>query len=101
MTLLALVLIAGATARVTRLVTTDRVTRAPREALLRALLGRNEKSLVAYLVVCDWCVSVYTGAAVAGAWWAWGENLWYQAVCVALTASYVTGILASATETGD
>jgi len=90
--LLMVVVMALATARVTRLVTRDRILAAPRRAILRAL---PDDSLLAYLVVCDLCVSVYTGAlaAVYGAaagWWSWED-----AVFVALAYSYVTGWLAS------
>ena len=81
-----------ATARITRLITTDRITLAPRAWLLRRL---PEEGLLSYLIVCDWCVSVYVGAAVAGAWSAWGETMWFIAPAVALSASYAAGWLAS------
>lgn len=98
MTAVMLVLTVLATARLTRLVTSDKLTGRPREAVLRWLVGRDPESLLAYLLVCDWCASMYTGAVVAGAWWAWGETIWFTAVTLALTASYVTGFLASKTE---
>jgi hypothetical protein len=90
--LLIVVVMALATARVTRLITRDRVFDAPRNAVLRAL---PDGHLLAYLVVCDWCVSIYTGtlAAVGGAyvgWWSWAV-----VPAVALAFSYVTGWLAS------
>ena len=90
--LLIVVVMALATARVTRIVTRDRILRAPRNAVLRAL---PDGHLLAYLVVCDWCVSVYTGAlaAVYGAWADWWP--WDAALPVALAFSYVTGYLAS------
>lgn len=105
MTLLALLLIAGATARLTRLVTSDAITRTPREWAVRRLVPGERTSgfrfELAYLIMCSWCMSIWVGAAVAGTWWAWGGSMWYQAVCAALTASHITGTLASATETGD
>lgn len=83
-----------ATARLTRLVTTDRILLTPRAWAISRL---DPQSLAAYLVVCDWCVSVYAGAAVAGALWAWpGPSLW---VCAALSFSYVSGLLARGEET--
>ncbi|MFD3535229.1 hypothetical protein [Streptomyces sp. NPDC058664] len=90
--LLMVVVMALATARVTRLVTRDRILDAPRRAVLRALPDDN---LLAYLVVCDWCVSVYTGAAAAavGAWAGWWSWAWVPALLLAF--SYVTGWLAS------
>lgn len=92
MNLILFAVAALAVARLTRLVTTDRITEAPRNWALARL---PDGHLLAYLVVCNWCVSVYTGAAVAaaGAWagaWSWG---W--APPVALAFSYVAGWLAS------
>lgn len=90
--LVLMVVMALATARVTRLVTRDRILDAPRRVVLRAL---PDDSLLAYLMVCDWCVSVYTGAlaAVGGAWAGWWD--WWAAPAFALAFSYVTGWLAS------
>lgn len=92
MDLVTLTLAALVTARVTRLITQDRITDAPRVALLRKL---DEESLLAYLIVCDWCASFYVGMAVAagGAWqglWSWDVAPW-----LALAFSYVAGFLAS------
>ena len=92
MDLVTLTLTALATARITRLITTDRITEAPRNALIRRL---DPEGLMAYLVVCDWCASVYVGAAVAGAWWAWGDTMAFTAATAALAYSYVAGFLAS------
>ena len=89
---LTLLLAALATARLTRMVTTDRITQAPRHALLRRL---DPKGLPAYLVVCDWCASVYLGAGVAAAWWAWGDTRWFAAATAALAFSHTAGYLAS------
>lgn len=85
-----------ATARLTRLVTTDRIFLAPRAWLLRKMIRRYGKdSLPPYLLTCDWCVSVYTGAGVAAAWVLAGETLWFQAPVAALALSYAAGFLAS------
>ena len=81
-----------ATARVTRLITTDRITQAPRRWLIRRL---PEHGLAAYLIVCDWCASVYVGAGVGAAWWAWGDTEVFTAACLALAGSYAAGWLAS------
>jgi hypothetical protein len=89
-TITLLLLGALATARLTRLITTDRITQAPRNALLRRLDG---DGLLAYLVVCDWCVSVYTGAAVAAVA-AWGPH-WSAWILAALAFSYAAGWLAA------
>lgn len=92
MDLVTLALAALATARITRFITTDRITEAPRNALIRRL---DPNGLLAYLVVCDWCASVYAGAAVAGAWWLWGTTMAFTAATAALAFSYIAGYLAS------
>jgi hypothetical protein len=92
MDIITAVLAALATARLTRLVTSDRITQGPRFWALRKL---PEHGLVAYLITCDWCASVYAGAGVAGAWWAWGHTAAYTAVTAALAFSYCAGFLAS------
>lgn len=88
---LTLVLTLLAVARVTRLINADRITEAPRNALVRRL---DPEGLAAYMVFCPWCVSVYTGAAGAAAWWAWGETRVFTAAVAALAASHVAGLLA-------
>jgi hypothetical protein len=80
-----------AVARVTRLINSDRITEAPRNAVLKRL---DPEGLAAYLVVCPWCVSVYVGAAGGAAWWAWGDTLIFTASVLALAASHVAGLLA-------
>ena len=92
MTFVYFLLAALATARITRLITTDRITQAPRNWVLRRL---NAESLWAYLMVCDWCTSVYVGAGVAAAGAALGWWSWTLAVPAALAFSYSAGYLAS------
>lgn len=98
-----LVLTILAVARVTRLITTDVLFEGWRNATVARLMA-DESSLlrtkIAYLIVCDWCASVYVGAAAAGAYWAWGETMPYMVICLALAASYATGFLASVKEGG-
>lgn len=99
---LSLVLMTLAVARVTRLITVDVLFDEPRTWLVQKLInpGHAEgfRTKIAYLIVCDWCVSVYVGAAGAGAWYAWGETMPFMAITAALAASYVTGFLASTQE---
>jgi len=92
MDLITLLLGALATARITRLITLDRLTKAPRAWITRRL---PDDSLLAYLVHCGWCVSVYIGAGVAavGAWA--GAWTWVGVLPAALAFSYVAGWLAS------
>lgn len=105
MTTLGAVLMILAVARVTRLITTDVLFDEPRNWVVRKLISpgraRVLRDKLAYLIMCDWCSSMYVGAAGAGAWYAWGETLPFMAVCAALAASYVTGFLASVTERGE
>lgn len=89
MTVLELVLIVGAVARLTRLLQTDTILDRPR-ARVRTWLGDWK---VAELLWCPWCLSVWLGALVAVSWWAWGTGRWWLAVMVALTASMATGLL--------
>lgn len=91
-TMLLLILGALATARITRLITTDRITEGPRNWVIRKL---DPNSLTAYLIVCDWCSSVYVGAGVAAAGAALGWWSWSVAIPAALAFSYIAGYLAS------
>lgn len=88
---LTLVLTVLAVARVTRLVNADRITEGPRNAIVRRL---DPDGLMAYMVFCPWCVSVYTGAGAGAAWWAWGDTRIFTAAVLALAASHVAGVLA-------
>lgn len=108
---ISLVVYALAVARVTRLVNADRITKAPRDAVLRALWLRAyrrlgpapseaeveavEKPLLVYLIECPWCVSIYVGAGAAGLLAAFGpgsSGLFWPALALAL--SQATGLLA-------
>lgn len=91
MDLITLTVAALVTARITRLVTTDRITQAPRGWALRRL---SSESLAAYLIVCDWCASFYVGLAVAAAGWTYGLWDWQWIVPLGLAFSYVAGWLA-------
>ena len=92
--MISLALGALVTARLTRFVTTDRVFLAPRAWFIKKL---DRESLTAYLIVCDWCVSVYAGAAVAATQWSLGVLDWRTAAFAALAYSYVAGWLAERT----
>ena len=94
-----------AVARVTRFITTDALFDTPRRWAVQKLIdpgrARAARDKIAYLIVCDWCSSVYVGAGAAGAYWTWGETMPYMVICLALAASYATGLLASLTNGGD
>lgn len=104
MTLLDFVLLLLATARVTRFITTDVLFETPRNVLITRLVkesGHQVRDKIAYLIVCDWCASVYVGAALMGAWHYWGESMWFMMTTAALSMSYGAGYLASADRAGD
>jgi len=92
MDILTLLVAALATARLTRLVTRDQITHPVRRWVLARI---DLHGWLAYLLTCDWCVSVWVGGAgaAAGAWV--GSWSWWHAPAVALAFSYVAGWLAS------
>lgn len=81
-------------ARVTRLVARDVLLEKPRARILTYLTDR-DRTMLAYLLVCPWCLSMYVGAAGAAGWALWGGAKLYLCVTAALAFSYVTGVLAS------
>lgn len=109
-----------AVARITRLIVADRVLERPRRAVIlsawrrahpwvlkepenqqaRHLAGvmstyADNPPMLAYLVVCPWCVSIWVGGAVAPLALAWGTRTWMLAPALALAFSHVTGFLAT------
>lgn len=88
------VLTLAAVARVTRLLTDDAILGVPRRWLIRRA---GEDSLLAYLAVCPWCVSVWTGAAasVLATPYVWPGGPWWGYPATALALSYGTGMLSN------
>lgn len=80
-----------ATARVTRLVNADTILDGPRAWITRRL---GSGHTLVYFVQCPWCVSIWAGAAVAAATYAWHAYGAVQVLLLLLAASYVTGSLA-------
>lgn len=95
------VVYALAVARLTKLVNSDRVTKAPRDALVKRL---PEGSIWAYFVFCPWCVSMWVSAVAAPlTWWFGGletpgVSAWLSVPALALAYSAVTGYLAQFAE---
>lgn len=96
-----------AVARVTRLITADKLTEVPRDRLTDAAWRRRyggqwaaaradkaDEPLPAYLLTCPWCASMYVAAAAAPLAWFWGSSPWLLVPALALAFSYVTGFLA-------
>lgn len=112
-------LVSLATYRATRLITRDAVPliAVPREAFVqrwgtyadastpeekRTSIGGKRTNLLmrslAYLWECDWCASVWVASGLTYAAWRFtelGNEHWLVSVFVALTASGVTGFVAS------
>lgn len=107
--ILCLALLLPATARVTRLVTTDKMPLLayPRDAFVRrwgvyedstgderrtAIGGKRTNwvmASLAYLWECSWCASIWVGAGLAYLTYAWPQvTVW---ILAALVASYFTG----------
>lgn len=89
MTWLDLAVVVLATARLTRLVTSDYLTDPPRVWLQRRLPEK-----LAYLLGCPWCASVWVAAPVAWVVVEHGHRTWVLVPLVALGASHLTGLAA-------
>jgi len=77
------IVLALATFRLTRLVTTDAITERARDWV--AAKG----PMRAYLVHCDWCISIYAGSLVLGLY------MISPVAILVLALSAVTGIIAA------
>jgi hypothetical protein len=80
----------GAVVRLSRLVTADKITESIRERLTQRW---GEDSLKAYLISCDYCVSIYVAPVVATVAVYWGDNRVVIIGLLALTASFIAGII--------
>lgn len=87
--------------RLTLLVTADELTAPPRDWLVERLERDGRDSKVAYLIQCPWCASVWIGFAVAWTGWQYGDRAWWFIPAWALSASAVTGFLATFAKPGD
>lgn len=56
--------------------------------------GAEPKPLSVYMLTCPWCVSIYVAAVVAPVAYWWGGEPWAFVPALALSFSYVTGLLA-------
>jgi len=90
-----------AVARLTKLINSDRITKAPREALIRRL---PEESIWAYFLVCPWCVSIWVSAPAAPlTWWFGGletpgVSAWLSVPALLLAYSAFAGYLSQFAE---
>lgn len=99
-----------AVARVTRFIAADKLSETVRSRVVlklwlrrahgdRELVGlqrgnRAEPPMLAYLVECPWCVSIYVAAVAAPLCWWFGDNPWLFIPALACAFSQATGMLA-------
>ncbi len=85
MSTLQVVLLIGAVIRLTRLITADTILERP-----RAWVEAKMPDSVAYLIRCDWCLSIWVGLIGCSIAW-YAPDTPTMIVCCALTASLLTG----------
>jgi hypothetical protein len=90
MELMGVAVLGLAVARLTRLVTTDKIMEPFRFWAARKL---GADSFWLFGLHCMWCVSMYTGALLAAGYVLAGHSPWYQIPALALAASYLAGVL--------
>jgi uncharacterized protein DUF1360 len=86
--------LALATARVTRLLIEDEIFRDLRNGVTRRLdADRSFHLKLFYLMTCTWCASVWVGAALAAGTWAWQGHNWLWIALSTFAASQITGTI--------
>jgi len=80
-------------ARLVVLITMDMITVRPRESLVEALKGRGH-NMLAYLLLCPWCVSVWLAIPAAPIIYAYGDSPWLFVPALGLALSAAAGALA-------
>lgn len=85
----------GMTARLTRLINRDYITRQLR---VWAINRFDEDHDIPYLLACAWCASVWIAGGVFTVAWFYGEHAGFQIPALALTASWLYATVATYTE---
>lgn len=80
-------------ARLIVLLTMDVITARPRDALVTALKER-QHTMLAYLLLCPWCLSVWLAIPAAPIIYAYGNSPWLFVPALALALSGAAGWLA-------
>jgi len=84
-----------AVTRATGLVTLDEITRPARDWFLARLPANRLGVALEYLTTCEWCASIWVGAAAAALMWRWGSQPWLLIPALALAFSQVAGMLSA------
>lgn len=83
-----------ACARLTGLIVKDEVFGTPRRAAITALVKRRgDSSLLAYMLTCQWCMSIWVAVPVTAAWWLAPDNPWLLIPAAFLAMSQLTGMM--------
>lgn len=80
-------------ARLVVLICADMITARPRDAFVTALKERGH-NMLAYLLLCPWCVSIWLAIPAAPIIYAYGHNWWLFVPALMLALSAGAGILA-------
>lgn len=80
-------------ARLIVLITADMITARPRDSIVEALNERGHKML-AYMLLCPWCVSIWLAIPAAPIIYAYGHSPWLFVPALALALSAAAGALA-------
>jgi hypothetical protein len=80
-------------ARLIVLVTMDMITARPRDSVVTALKERKH-DMLAYLLLCPWCVSIWLAIPAAPIIYAYGDSPWLFVPALALALSAAAGALA-------
>jgi hypothetical protein len=83
----------AAFARLVVLITMDMITARPRDAIVTALKERKH-DLLAYLLLCPWCISVWLAIPAAPIIYAYGNSPWLFVPALGLALSAAAGALA-------
>lgn len=86
-----------AVARVTQFLTKDKLIEQQRRTLIRRGCGNDPEIDCAktwpWLLVCDWCMSIWVAAPAAVIWFYWPTAPWSLIPAIWLAYSHVTGMI--------
>ncbi len=80
-------------ARLIVLICADVITARPRDAIVTALKDRKH-SMLAYMLLCPWCLSVWLAIPAAPIIYAYGNSPWLFVPALGLALSAAAGALA-------